>query len=436
MISKMLIPLALVMISLSSQSQINKQLLKFREDLFIRISNGDANQIKKDNEMSGPGFNYLGYLTISYINEFNHLNKIESNACYDALSQAVSFLGDYKSALEYGKDLNNIVDTNMVKSIRNMVNSYSNASLIDARKIIIDSAKKRNVIMFNEAHNKPLNRAFIYSLLTDLYKIGYRHLAMETLRNGPNNDLSEPVQSIGYYTNEPIYGELIRKALSLGFELVPYEDTASRSTIYQRDSAQATHIYEFLNKFPEAKLIVVGGYGHIGEGGDSGDYIPMGFQFKRLSGIDPLTIDQTFLTEEGNSAFSGLFYNILERSFSINVPSILIQDEKPVDFIFSRNSFDLVVLHPRTAYYKQRAAWYALDGRIPRDIKSKNKNAFLIQAYAANEWTKFHEAAIPIDQSYIVDENKNVYLFLRTGVYQIVFKDKRNKIIRQKKIFF
>jgi len=59
---------------------------------------------------------------------------------------------------------------------------------------------------------------------------------------------------------------------------------------------------------------------------------------------------------------------------------------------------------------------------------------FLVQEYGANEWTKFHDAA-PIDQSYIVDENKNAHLFLRTGVYQIVFRDKRNKITRQKRIF-
>jgi len=72
--------------------------------------------------------------------------------------------------------------------------------------------------MFNEAHNKPLNGAFIYSLLIDLYKIGIDILKLETLRNAPNKDLSEPVQAIGYYTNEPIYGELIRKAHILRFE--------------------------------------------------------------------------------------------------------------------------------------------------------------------------------------------------------------------------
>ncbi len=47
----------------------------------------------------------------------------------------------------------------------------------------------------------------------------------------------------GYYVCEPVSGELMRKAIEIGYTLVSYEDTASAvHNANQRDSAQAANL--------------------------------------------------------------------------------------------------------------------------------------------------------------------------------------------------
>ena len=49
---------------------------------------------------------------------------------------------------------------------------------------------RTRVIMLNEAYAKPFHRAFALSLLGDLYRQGFRYLAMEMLDNYSNHTLT------------------------------------------------------------------------------------------------------------------------------------------------------------------------------------------------------------------------------------------------------
>ena len=64
--------------------------------------------------------------------------------------------------------------------------------------------------MLNEAYNKPLHRAFAYSLLDDLYKRGFRYLAMEMLNPMPDQELTKLTYKTGHFATEPVAGEMIR----------------------------------------------------------------------------------------------------------------------------------------------------------------------------------------------------------------------------------
>ena len=143
--------------------------------------------------------------------------------------------------------------------------------------------KRYNVTMFNEAHHMSQHRAFVYSQLEILKSFGYTQLALETLNEKDSfiTDRKYPVKKTGFYTNDPVYGNLIRKALELGFTLIPYEEISK-----DREKGQATNIYNQYNP-SKGKLIVYGGYGHISE---TGEYKMMGQHLKNMLNEDLLTI--------------------------------------------------------------------------------------------------------------------------------------------------
>ena len=257
----------------------------------------------------GNNINYLYPLYQLFRNENKFSRVLTEKHYYEQLSEYISFTEDYQSALRYAVRSYDTVSATVEKQILRTVEGLKNIQHADARKFISFLSKTNKVIMINEAHNKPLHRAFIISLLGDLYKKGFRYLAMETLNNYANHQLTRLNSLTGHYTCEPVGGELVRLALETGFKLVSYEDTlAYKHNASQRDSIQAENIYRVIKNDTAARIFVLAGYGHIAERSFDLSYRPMGMVFKKISGIDPLTIDQTDMTEESNFEYGRILY--------------------------------------------------------------------------------------------------------------------------------
>ncbi|MBS1934853.1 MAG: hypothetical protein JST96_12705, partial [Bacteroidetes bacterium] len=321
------------------------------------------------------------------------------------------------------------------KQIDKTIEALRGVQHVDARRYISYIAKNYQVIMINEAHNKPVHRAFVISLLGDLYKKGFRYLAMEMLNNFPDRSLDTLNSSTGYYTSEPIGGELVRIALQMGYKLVSYEDTASfNHTATQRDSVQAENIYNVFRKDPSAKMLVLAGYAHISKHVLE-NYIPMAVAFQRLSGINPLTIDQTDMTEGSNFEYGRLLYQAYTHKFPISTPSIALINNEPVN-ITNNENYDLAVIHPPASYRDGRPDWLTLDGlRKVFYIKPPDKKSFLAQAYYRDEvGEKGPDQNVPADQTYIPTNVQNYLLYLQKGKYIIVFRDMNYKILGKQNV--
>ena len=351
---------------------------------------------------------------------------------YDLLSQTVSFVGDYAGALEYQRmsdttRLTDVENRQIGKSIQ-LLKDIKNA---DARRFISFIAPNYSVIMLNEAYNKPVHRAFASSLLDDLYKRGYRYLAMEMLNPMPDQELTKLTYQTGHFATEPVAGEMIRVALELGYKLVAYEDPlAKEHTSTERDSIQALNIARILKQDPEAKIFVYAGYGHIAEKSTTPDFIPMGMAFKRMTGIDPLTIDQTDMTEESNFSFGKAFYDAYLEKFPLSTPSIPLDNDEPVN-VTGTTLYDLTVIHPKTTYRDARPTWLALSNRRqPVYVKPTNREVFLVQAYYQFEsfGTKPGQV-VPADQTYFSSGKGNYTLYLRRGKYILIFRDIQYKTL-------
>ena len=120
------------------------------------------------------------------------------------------------------------------RQIGKSIQQLKNIKNADAKRFITFIASNYKVIMLNEAYNKPLHRAFAYSLLDILYNRGFRYLAMEMLNPMPDQELTKLTYKTGHFATEPVAGELIRQALELGFKLVAYEDPHGRKTFTHR----------------------------------------------------------------------------------------------------------------------------------------------------------------------------------------------------------
>ena len=187
------------------------------------------------------------------------------------------------------------------------------------------------VVMMNEAHDGERRcirtREVGRRVLPTAHEGGIRHLAMEALTlefAGQVNASRRLAETENAYLNQPEMQSLIRAALDLGWTLIAYElelevhlkESSSldlekfdrevlerelqanqnywRSMEYTnlREEEQAKNLVKTLDALPsDAKLMVWCGNGHHLKVSIH-EWLPMGYQFKRLSGVDPFVIDQ------------------------------------------------------------------------------------------------------------------------------------------------
>ena len=352
---------------------------------------------------------------------------------YDEMSQFFAFAGDYETALQFLVKSYDSVDDATAHKIYKTASNLKNIQHVNAQRYIHLEAKTRRVIMINEAFAKPLHRAFTLSLLADLHRQGFHYLALEMLNNFSDHSLSRVTMHTGYYAAEPVAAELIREAISLGFTLVPYEDTAAAThTAGQRDSVQAANIYKIIQQDTGAKILVHASFAHISKKQGADGFTPMALAFKNLSGIDPLTIDQTDMTEESNFAYGRLIYQAYFAKFPLTEPSIALVNGNPVN-VTDKDFYDLCVIHPPTQYKDGRPTWLSLGGlRKTFTVKPPVDGVYFAQAYYLNEIIDNDNAPwqlIPADQTYVQNGVGNYVLYLKKGKYRIYFRDINYQIL-------
>ena len=391
--------------------------------------------------MPNGNLNYLYPLYQLYHEQKKYSKILPDNGYADALSEAVAFCQDYESALYYQQqNYSGDPDEVSKRQIAKVLSGFKKMEQVDARRYISFVSRSRRVIMINEAHNKPLHRAFTISLLEDLYHRGYRYLAMEMFNNFSNHDLDKLTPKTGHFCTEPVAGELIRIALHIGYTLVSYDDTAAFSgphphSARERDSIQASNICKILQKDTSAKILVHASYAAVAKRSVSPQFVSMAMALKQQSGIDPLTVDQTEMTEEGSFSYGKYFYKSYIEKFQPSSPSIALIDEQPVD-VTGSGLFDLTVIHPPTTYRDARPTWLSLGGRRqPLYVKAQHKTTFMVQAYYQLEsFGAKPGEVIPADQTYIPASNGNYLLYLQRGKYIILFRDIEYRMINTQHI--
>lgn len=334
----------------------------------------------------------------------------------------------------------------------------------DAADAIVELATKHNIVMINEAHHDAHTRELTLELLPRLRALGFQYFAVEAL-SPKDTDLMHR----GYVTDtsgseyllEPLYGEIVRQAIRLGFTIVPYDADDTPDT--DRDTAQARGLYEkVFAKDPHAKLFVHAGYSHIDKtaGNLGSGIVPMAMQLMHMTGEDPLCVDQTQFRDVAVGGLDFGFYNTVASHFRMRKPYVLrdrndgtvwSSEPRRIDVtvilppaadrdldevgIMNNDVLHRIVVQPRPPFdIDERPSWLTLGGqRLPYRISTdacQDQIPCSVEAHYSNE----PDAAAPADRYTFLKNHEHNNLFLYPGHYRLRAWDASGKTLSQQEI--
>lgn len=290
---------------------------------------------------------------------------------------------------------------------------------VEAADAIAAIARERRIVMVNEAHHAAQTRVLTLELLPRLRALGFTHFAAEGLSES-DRELAQrnyPVRTSGPYVDEPLYGEIIRSALRLGFAVVAYESAASDPG--DREEEQAQHLVErVFRPRNDARLFVHGGYAHVYKSARYLDTDTMAMRLARKTGSDPLVIDQTILRPIAPGREYSGYRQLLDR-FALDRATVFTTRDGTSTWALEPGIYDASVLLPPSRLVNGRPDWLALGGArapvaIGIDLEPASLPCMLEARYAAES-----DAAVPADRILIERTGTPTVLFLRPGDYRI-----------------
>lgn len=281
---------------------------------------------------------------------------------------------------------------------------------------ILERAEGRRVVIINDSHNHAHSRVLLYQLLAPLKAMGFDYLAVEDFSGSPADygDLAYPGQAAAWQSSrEPVFADAVRHAISLDYTLVPYEaedeaylSVAEAERLQFREDRQAQNLIErVLNADPHARVLVYAGHQHAYEAivepiGPT--YKPMALRLRELSGIDPLTIDQT-------GCWAG-------HPGPVPGPIGFDAAGQAVTAGNAAGRVDLQIQQSRPESHA-RPAWLLSLGRVPvavPDTLREGLEPVVVEARLASE----PESAVPLDRLYLA-RGEHLPLYLRPGTYLV-----------------
>lgn len=340
------------------------------------------------------------------------------------LSQYAAFLGDEATAL-------GLVERPPHPRIE--APDLDGAEARDAIQAIVEGAAQTRVVILNEAHNISGHRAFAATVARALKPLGYDWFAAETFIQPlsvpsplmrPYHDGMPFTGGLGWYTQDPVFAETVREAARLGYRFADYEQTwrqrapegsDAEAEIAAREQAQAENlIANVLAPHPDAKVFVYVGYSHAMEKpGLGGTWFAA--RLKALTGIDPLTIEQSSNWPALDPANDARHVAAVLAKFTPTAPIAASKNGVSIGGRVHGGQMDLSVFHPRRAPVAGRPGWLAADPMrqaIEVAVPPFSGQA-LLQVMHAEEGP----AGVPADQFLLRPGQERATLLLHPGAY-------------------
>lgn len=264
----------------------------------------------------------------------------------------------------------------------------------DALDTIAAAARDARVVMLNESHFRRTFRTFLMQLIERLDDLGFDALAAETFAPGIAASMADgvPRADAGFYLADPAYAAAVRRAAALGWDFVPYEGVHPDPA--EREAAQARALADWLEHNPGRRLLVYAGGSHISE---DPEQQWMAARFRKLTGIDPLTVSQVAACPGGDDTWP----------FAADRSVVAFRDGTPL----SPPHYDMAVLHPPGAV----AALEELRGSLVEVCLPPVAQDSLLRAFAHGDPPE----AIARDQVVVPAGARSAKLRLAPGRYAL-----------------
>ncbi len=379
---------------------------------------------------------------IDYKTDYKFSSEIEERIAKDTVpwkyqisASDYATKGDYKNALIQW-DL--AMGGNEKKFTKNQIDSInSNYSKVKATDYIIEQAKNNQIVIINEAHHNSFHRVFTKSLLQELFDIGYKNLGLEALSYKDDIDSLQkirkyPIKKTGYYIEDPRFGDLVREALKIGYNVFPYETKDfGNTTTESREIEQAKNIQNVIESKPNEKFLIHCGFDHNLEGVHPSWGNTMASRLNEYTGINPLTINQVAYSEKSKPEFN----HPLLKALNIKESSIVIdKDNNPLKYKREKAWTDIAVFHPNTEYINNRPNWLFENGNKSVYIKLEDiEIEFPIMVLAFKKGEDINKA-IPVDLIEVKTKTENCNLGLKKGIYEIVLTNGKQSLKFEQKV--
>ena len=351
--------------------------------------------------------NYKGS---SYTTTADILESIESNKDDKFVFQNSATLLSFVPTVERLKLSLDYVRIGMYNYPIDSLYLPENVGRTNAIDYILGESENHSILILNEAHHVPEHRDFARKLLKGLWENGYRHIGIETLGNlVDTKKLKFPTYDLGYYSVEPTFGNFIREALAIGFEIFPYEHISEGSG-NPREIGQAKNIVEYMNSKESGKVFIYCGYDHNKEGELPRWGKAMAGRLYEYLGIDPLTVDQT------------QFYGV--RNTNEEEPFILIDNDKPYDQLGTQR--DMYVINP-IKNFTERLEWKANSSNSWLKLNNEHfpEKPCLVRVYCNKSEVK---NGIPYDVVEITSSHEHTWCIVPNNESYVIYADVDGKL--------
>lgn len=313
-------------------------------------------------------------------------------------------------------------------------------------------AKNYRIVLFNEAHNIALTRSLTVQLLSALREEGFNYFAAETLVQSDTGLASRgyATDNSGFYTEEPIYAEMVRTALKLGFKVVAYEATSSNASGDAREAEQARHIYEQVFEHdPHARLVINAGYEHVVKSGAYLGGTSMAEHLYKLTQAPMLSVEQTMMYPHPSERDDHPYYVAIMKKLQPDAPIVFVNAAgKPWSL---RAGYDVSVFFPPEKIVRGRPTWLALGGlRRAQRIDAGHcgeRYPCLVEARYSDEGPDAMPAdrmlleqvplSVSVSQVALYSSTQGIPssdLYLRPGKYELDFVGSNDRILHKEEL--
>jgi hypothetical protein len=281
-------------------------------------------------------------------------------------------------------------------------------------------AAEHRIVMIMEDHFVSKHREMIGATLPTFRDAGFTHYAAEAIGESGTSLTSRgyPVVKTGYYTSDPQFGNVLRRALDLKFKVLGYDFRPF--THEWREEFAATELAKLFKDNSQTKLVVHAGFAHVFKRETDMGQRWLAAVLWDKTGIEPYTIWQWSAMRDGHEY--RVLADAVDELGDFDEPVLLMPPPNTDCGLRDVPRVDAILVHPpdQSAAPARRTVLFPNEMQRVSGQWLTKQWPVVIAAYENGE----PATAIPLDQVMMRDSEQDFVLWVPASTkYDIVVFD-------------